>query len=80
MEDTPLHPCGTTFEISFGVWRGLPRLHFLLLILLMGGAGRITGNTTGWLSDTSREADYYAAATMIAPILPSKNTLVSCML
>lgn len=39
MEDTPLHPCGAIFEISFGVRRGLPQLHFLLLILLMGGAG-----------------------------------------
>lgn len=54
MEDDALHPCGATFEILLGVWRGLPRLHFLLLSLLMGGAGRITGNTTGWLSDTSR--------------------------
>lgn len=41
-------------EILFGVWRGLPRLHLLFPILLLGGAGRITGNTTGWLCDTLR--------------------------
>lgn len=73
VKNAALHTCGATFEISFGVWRGLPRLHFFLLVLLMGGVGRITGNTTGWLCDTLRQADYYAAATMRAPKLPSKE-------
>lgn len=48
-------------------------IFFSLLVLLLGGVGRTTGNTTGWLCDTSRRADYYAEATMRAPKLPSKE-------
>lgn len=42
-----LHPCGATFKISFGVRRGLPRLHFLLLILPPGSTGPHHGKHNG---------------------------------
>jgi len=74
MENAALRPCGGQVEISFGVWRGLPRLHFLLLVLLLGGVGHITGNTMNWLCDTHQDGQDTLQQLLCSSYYESLNT------